>query len=312
MYSSIMVNMKDPKLVQIKTEDGLTLPGLLYKATRSKKVAIHLHGNGSTSVFYSGGQRGEQASTLNKAGISFLAFNNRGAHYIKGLSIIKKGRKTRKRFGMAYEKIKDCIKDIDATIKYLTRLGYKEFYLIGESTGANKICVYHYYKPRNKVSKYILLGGGDDVGIYYDILGKKRFFELLKNSKEKIKKRKGEEIIPELLPDNIFSYTGFYDIANPDGDYNVFPFLEMIKNLKLSKKSLFRHFRSINKPILVVYGEKDEYVWGNVPRVVDILKQYKPELEYKIVKGADHGFSKHQKSLSRIMVNWLNLDTSRK
>lgn len=298
--------MQNPKLVQIKTEDGLILPGLLYEAPRSKKVAIHLHGNGSSSVFYNDGERDEQAKALSKKGISFLLFNNRGAHLIKKLDVIKKNKKERKRFGMAYEKIKDCIKDIDGAINYLEKLGYKEFYLIGESTGANKICVYHYYKPKNKISKYILLSGGDDTGIYYDIFGKKKFFELLKESKEKIKKKKGEEIIKELLPDDIFSYTGFYDIANPDGDYNCFPFLEVIKSIRLSKKPLFRYFKFVNKPTLVIYGEKDEYTYGNVSRIIEILREQKPEFEYKIIKGADHGFSEHQRELSKIMSNWLN------
>ena len=300
--------MQNPKLVQIKTEDRLVLPGLLYETPRSKKVAIHLHGNGSSSVFYYDDRQDEQVKALNRKGISFLLFNNRGAHYIKKLNVIKRGRKERKRFGMAYEKIKDCIKDIDGAINYLRKLGYRKFYLIGESTGANKICVYNYYKPKNIVSKYVLLSGGDDTGIYYDMLGKKRFFKLLKESKEKIKKKKREEIITELLPDDIFSYMGFYDIANPDGDYNVFPFLEAMKNLKLSKKSLFRHFKSINKPTLVIYGEKDEYAWGDVPKIIDILKEQKSEFEYRVIKGADHNFSKNQKELSRIISNWLNLD----
>ena len=300
--------MQNPKLVQIKTKDGLILPGLLYGTPRSRKVAIHLHGNGSSSVFYYDDRQDEQVKALNKKGISFLLFNNRGAHYIKKLNVIKRGKKERKRFGMAYEKIKDCIKDIDGVISYLEKLGYRKFYLIGESTGANKICVYNYYKPKNIVSKYVLLSGGDDTGIYYDMLGKKRFFKLLKESKEKIKKKKREEIITELLPDDIFSYMGFYDIANPDGDYNVFPFLEAMKNLKLSKKSLFRHFKSINKPTLVIYGEKDEYAWGDVPKIIDILKEQKSEFEYRVIKGADHNFSKNQKELSRIISNWLNLD----
>ncbi len=298
--------MQNPKLIQIKTKDGPVLPGLLYRAAPGKKIAIHLHGNGSTSIFYYDCQRDEQVSAFNKKGISFLLFNNRGAHYIKKLDVIKRGKRERKRFGMSYEEIKDCIKDIDGAISHLEKLGYKEFYLIGESTGANKIAVYHYYKRRNKVSKYILLGAGDDTGIYYDMLGKKRFFKLLKESKEKIKKGKGEEIIKELLPDMIFSYIGFYDTANPDGDYNTFPFIESMKNLKLSKKPLFRHFKSINKPTLVVYGEEDEYAWGDVHRVVDILKKQKPEFDYKIIKGADHGFGQHQKELSRVISKWLD------
>ena len=113
-----------------------------------------------------------------------------------------------------------------------------------------------------------------------------------------------EEIIREMLPD-IFSYTAFFDIANPDGDYNTFPFYEVLRKAKLSKKPLFRHFKSIKKPSLVVYGDKDEYAWGDVPKVVEILKSHKPELDYRIIKGADHGFKGREAVLARIVANWL-------
>lgn len=293
------------KMVQIQTGDGLTLPGLLFEAINSKKVVIRLHGNGSSSVFYHNYLHEEQAKILNDRGISFLSFNNRGAHYIKKLTVEKNNKVEKKRFGMAYEKIKDCIKDIDAAIKFLESLGYKKFYLLGESTGANKICVYHYYKPKNKVSKYILIGGGDDMGIYYDLLGKNRFFKLLKESKARIRQGKGEDLIKDLLPNELFSYQAFYDIANPDGDYNVFPFLEAIKGIKLSRKPLFRYFKSVNKPTLIVYGENDEYSWNMVSKCVETLKKQKPELEYHIIKGADHSLTEHQKQLSELIVNWL-------
>lgn len=288
-------------MIQIKTSDNLVLPGLLYEKPRSKKAAIFLHGNGSHSVFYHNKQRPKMAEQLNKIGVSFLIFNNRGAHYIKTLR-----RKTvKKRYGMAYEKIKDCIKDIDGAVDFLAKRGYKEFYLIGESSGANKICVYDFYKRKNKVSKYVLLGGGDDVGIYYSALEKKKFWDLLKTASSKIKQGKGEDIVKELLPDYIFSHQGFFDIANPDGDYNIFPFYEKMKNLKLSTKPLFRHFKSLAKPTLVVYGQKDEYSWNSVPRFVEILKKQRPDLTYKIISNADHSFSKHQPQLSKIMANWL-------
>lgn len=298
--------MDNPVLVQIKTEDGLTLPGLFYEVPNSEKAAIFLHGNGSSSVFYSDDLKEEQTKILNQKGISCLLFNNRGAHLIKKLNVENKdGTIDRKLFGMAYEKIKDCIKDIDGAINFLESKSYQEFYLVGKSTGANKICVYHYFKPKNKASKYILLGGGDDTGIYYDQLGKKGFYKLLKEAKEKIKEGNGEELICQLLPEEIFSYISFYDIANPDGNYNVFPFLEVIKKIKLSKKKLFRYFKSIDKPTLVIYGEKDEYAWGDIPKVVNILKSQKPEFQYEIIKGADHGCSRHQKELTKVITNWL-------
>ena len=296
--------MQKPEFIEIKTKDGLVLPGLLYQAPRPRAAAIYLHGNGSSSVFYDAQKKHSLAPLLNKNGISVLFFNNRGAHIIKKLNVKYKGRVVRKPYGMAYEKIKECVLDIGGAIAFLKKRGYRKFYLIGESTGANKICVYNFYKRKNEISKYVLLCGGDDTGIYYHMLGKSKFWKLLSKSKRKIKAKHGEEIIPELLP-NIFSYIGFYDIANPNGDYNTFPFYEVIRKIKLSDKPLFRHFKSIKKPSLAVYGDQDEYAWGNVPRVVETLKRYQPKFTYKIIKGADHGFKGREKQLANIVTNWL-------
>jgi len=298
--------MVRPKFVDFKTNDGLVLPGLLYEAEKSKKVVIFLHGNGSSSIFYDEKEYRDLPEILNKKGISVLKFNNRGAHIIKKLYIKKKGSKAeRKSFGMAFEKIKDCILDIDGAIKYLQKLDYKEFYLAGVSTGANKICVYNYYKPKNIFKKYILICGGDDTGIYHSVLGNKKFYELLNEAKDKIKEGRGEEIIKSLVSIYIFSWQGFYDIANPDGDYNTFPFSEAFGSVKLSKKPLFRYFKSIKKPSLVIYGEKDEYAWGNIDKVMETLKEYQPLFEYKVIKDADHGFAGKQEELSSIIADWL-------
>ncbi|MFA5925630.1 MAG: DUF1749 domain-containing protein [Parcubacteria group bacterium] len=232
--------MEQPKFIEFKTKDGLKLPGLLYGVKKTEKIAIYLHGNGSSSVFYDKTENKILADALKKHNISIMFFNNRGANIVKKLDVKKGERKERKKYGMAFEKIKECIEDIDGAIYFLGKLGYKEFYLIGSSTGANKVCVYNFYKPKNQIIKYVLLSGGDDTGIYYQLLGKKRFVELLSKANKKIKAGKGEEIISELLAyDLIFSHKGFYDIANPDGDYNVFPFYEELKKIIYPPKSAF-------------------------------------------------------------------------
>ena len=297
--------MQKPEFVELVTQDGLTLPGLLYESARSKTAVIYLHGNGSSSIFYDETENKPLASALDKKNISILYFNNRGAHIIKKLYAKEGKKEVRKRFGMAYEKIKDCIPDIDGAIAFLKKRGYKTFYLVGASTGANKICVYNFYKPQNEIGKYVLLCGGDDTSSYYDGLGKAKFWKTLTTAQKKIKNKQGEEIIKEILPDYLFSYIGFHDIANPDGDYNVFPFYEVLRNVQLSKKPLFRYFKSIKKPTLVVYGDKDEWAWGDVPKIVNILKREQPSFQYNIIKDADHGFSGKEKELGNIIANWL-------
>lgn len=297
--------MNDPKFINFNTPDKLNLPGLLYESPGSKKIAILLHGNGSSSVFYGESKKRDLPGVLNGKGISYLAFNNRGAHIIKKLSV-DFSRKDRKLYGCAYEIIKECVLDIEGALEYVKSLGYTEFYLIGVSTGANKICVYNHYKPENEFSKYALICGGDDAGGYYNLLGDKVFNDILVKSKEKIEKSGGEEISVELINfGEVLSYKGFCDIANPDGDYNCFPFLEALGKAKISKKPLFRYFKEIGKPSLVVYGENDEYAWGEIPKLVGILRTYKPEFKYEIIKDADHGFDGKEKELAESIGDWL-------
>ncbi|OGF41746.1 hypothetical protein A2477_01005 [Candidatus Falkowbacteria bacterium RIFOXYC2_FULL_47_12] len=297
--------MLEPTFVQIKTPDHFTLPGLLYEPKKKRAVAIYLHGNGSSSVFYHDDQLTEWVPAFAKLGVALLFFNNRGAHLLKSLRYKKSGKNFKTYGGMAYEKIRDCVSDIDGVIAFLRQRGYHTFYLIGSSTGANKICVYNHYKPRNQISGYVLLSGGDDTGIYYHQLGRKRFYALLKRAQTNTRQGRGAELIKEIFPELLFSHQAFYDIANPDGDYNTFPFYETMRKIKLSRKPRFRYFKEIKKPTLVVYGGKDEYCWGDVPGVVEILQKLKLEFSYKIISGADHGFSGQQRKLTKIMADWL-------
>jgi pimeloyl-ACP methyl ester carboxylesterase len=295
--------MLNPKFVQFKTSDNLILPGLLFEVQTSKEVAIFLHGNGSSSVFYFDDY--SLAKELNKKGISLLMFNNRGAHIIKKFNVESNGVVERKRFGMAYENIKESIFDIEGAVAFLEKQGYKNFHLIGTSTGANKICVFNYYRPKNNVSKYVLVSGGDDTGIYYSMLGKSKFQKILELSKKKIQEGKGEEIICDLLPDDVLSYKAFWDMCNPDGDYNIFPYTEVIERIKLSTKKLFRHFKSIRKSTMIIYGENDEYVPWGTEKIYKILKDYQPNFTYKIIQATDHQYSGKIPVLAKLIAHWL-------
>jgi len=297
--------MNQPQLIEFPTQDGLTLPGILYEQTKTKRAAIYLHGNGTASVFYNQKEKQTLADVFLKNDISFLYFNNRGANLIKSFKIKQNSDEIRKMYGTAYELIKECVFDIDAAITFLKERGYTEFYLIGSSTGANKICVYNHYKPTNEISKYILADAGDDTGICYDITGKTKFWKLLEKAKENVTKGDGEQLMKELLPDEVFSYKAFYDVANPDGDYNCFPYYEVINKVKLSTKELFGYYKELVKPSLIVFGEHDEYAWGDVPRIVSFLQKEKPEFAYKIIPEANHGMSGKQQELGEIIVRWL-------
>lgn len=295
-------------LIHFQTSDNLRLPGLLYEPEKNtKKVAIYLHGNGTSSIFYSK-LTPVLGKKLTDAGIAYFPFNNRGAHLIKSFKVPYGDTEKRVMYGTAYELIKDCILDIEAAIAVLQEKGYVEFYLIGESTGANKIVVYHYYKRNNPVSKYILLSGGDDTGITYSELGKKTFFKALQKTKELIQQGKGMDLVPKYMSTYPYSYQALYDVINPDGDYNIFPYNDYFNKLKLANKELFREYKTLDKPTLVIYGEHDEFCYGNVPRCIDTLKKHTshPQLmTYRMISDADHGFSGKEDEFASQISQWL-------
>ncbi len=297
------------EFVQITTDDGLVLPGLLYQSFKkpNKRIAIHLHGNGTSCVFYK--TNTALFDGLCEAGIDSFVFNNRGAHMIHSHKVRDAlGELVRVPTGMTHELIKDCVYDIDAALDYARSSGYEQFVLIGSSTGANKICVYNRYRPENMFDAYVLSAGGDDTGIYYQILGKERFFAALQKAKQMIDEGEPYAIMKELIEDGmVFGAQGYYDIANPDGDYNCFPFMQAQAKTKLSKSlPLFDYYSKIKKPSLVVYGELDEYCGSlGATHAVETLKSYQPTLDYHIIPGADHAFTDCESALAQRIVSWL-------
>ncbi|HUR82085.1 MAG TPA: alpha/beta hydrolase [Thermoanaerobaculia bacterium] len=281
-------------LLRFEATDGITLSGLLFEPRRaSTRAALFLHGTGGSSVFTSP-RTNLLASLFTKAGVAYFPFDNRGAQVMRRMG--------REFGGYAFERIRDCVFDIDGALRELRARGYRDFTLIGHSTGANKIAVYDSLQPRKRVQRYVLLGGGDDTGLLYEQLGPRRYFAALKKARER---RNSLDIVPRALSSLPMSWRSFYDMANPNGDYNVFPFLEVLRDVRLSRKPRFRHIRGIRKPALMLYGEHDEYC-SDVPRCVAILAENAgPKTELGIIGEADHGFGGHEEELARIILDWM-------
>jgi pimeloyl-ACP methyl ester carboxylesterase len=283
------------RLVRFEATDGIALAGLLYEPQRaSKRAIIWLHGGGGASVFDSR-RTNLLAEVFAKMGMAFFPFNNRGSGIVR--------RAGNDLGGAAFERIRDCVPDIDGAIRELWRRGYHDITLAGHSTGANKIAVYDHYKPRNRVKRYVLIAGGDDTGLLYKQLGARRFRAMLAKAKTR---QRSDELAPPVPTHRLISWRSLYDVANPNGDYNVFPFYELMTGTKLSRR-LFRFIRAIRKPALYIYGDRDEFAFGDVPLCVSILaKQLDDRAEVAVIEDADHGFSGREAELGNLIAGWVN------
>jgi pimeloyl-ACP methyl ester carboxylesterase len=285
------------RLVRFEAADDVALAGLLYEPARTtKRAIIWLHGGGGASVFESR-RTNLLAQVFVDRGIAFFPFNNRGSGIVR--------RAGPDLGGAAFERIRDCVADLDGAIRELWRRGYRDITLAGHSTGANKIAVYDHYKPRNRAKRYVLLAGGDDTGLLYEDLGPRRFRALLAKARAMIKARRGAELAPRTVGPTMMSWRAFYDVANPNGDYNVFPFMEAMRGVKLSRRT-FRFIRAIRKPSLYIYGDGDEYCFGDVPRCMSILSEHVSDrAELVVIRDADHGFSGREEELGALIAEWV-------
>ena len=174
----------------------------------------------------------------------------------------------------------------------LHRRGYRELFLAGHSTGANKVAVYDHLKPRNRIRRYVLLGGADDAGLMFDELGPRRFRAHLARARAMIRERRGDE----LMRSRLMSWRAFYDVANPDGDYNVFPFNDAVRG-----RRPFRAIRGIRKPSLYIYGDRDEFE----PDITALARHVGPNAEIVVLRDADHGFTGREGEVGEVMGEWL-------
>lgn len=302
------------ELVGLTSSDKLALPGLLFSPDQpSLKVAVWLHGMGDSGIFYNPGFINSLGQALTDNGIALLAFNNRGAHNRKRLKILDETLPEEDRLyqgGSHYEKIADCIHDIDGAVVWLKQRCFEEFYLLGHSTGANKICAYHVQAKQNPFSKYVLAGPGDDSGLYFSDLGPKRFWQALGYAAKKLNDDP-LHIMPKYTGMYPFSAQSAWDIMNPDGDYNTFPYYEAL-NERLGSKPLFDEYRRIDKPSLVIIGELDEYAYtaGDAHGALKLFLKHTSNSQLKhtdfiSLAGADHAFHDHETEFAKTVSDWL-------
>jgi pimeloyl-ACP methyl ester carboxylesterase len=99
-----------------------------------------------------------------------------------------------------------------------------------------------------------------------------------------------------LPPGLTLSWRSIFDMANPRGDYNVFPFAGIGR---------FRFVRAIRKPALYVYGQRDEYVTDIDAAMARLAENVAASGEIVVLDEADHGFGGREAELAALMTAWI-------
>src|SRR6266849_10978778 len=102
------------ELVRFEAADHVRLAGVLYTPRRrTRRAIVWLHGTGGASVFEAK-RTNVLGAELAARGFAYFAFNNRGAHIVT------------RACGMAHERIRESVFDIDGALRELRHRGFDD------------------------------------------------------------------------------------------------------------------------------------------------------------------------------------------
>lgn len=276
------------KLTAVKTADGELLSGLIVEPKGRKKAAL-IWVHGMASAFDTGQVMMRLVSSqLTKQGVGYFKFNNRGHH------LADYG--ARGYVGTGFEKFRGSLKDIDAVVRYVRSRGYKRIFFAGHSTGANKIVYYAHRNPRVTKGLILLAPVSDIVGFMKD-KGKDEWKEALRIAKKLVRKDPKSFMPSEY---GIWSATRFLSAHQPGFVEDTFPWY--------NPKARWTALRSIRRPLLVLFGDKDDYLDRPVKEVIESFRTHAVRtrsFSSQAFIGAPHGFQDFQYAVSRTIVKWI-------
>jgi len=270
---------------KIVTKDNFVLDGLFFEAVERDIAIVFIHGFPSNFC-----RNINLVKSIGDFGYSVLSLNTRG-HDV--LSIIPRVDKGYEIIGSAKENFEDCIFDIGGAVEFLKGKGYKKIFLMGISSGADKV---GFYLSRNKES--VILGGifispGSNISIARNELGED-FLKLMNESLKCIDEGKGDELLFNLIP---VSCKRFVSLYSEDSSENVFPFH--------NNNSDFPILAKIKKPMFIALGERDSF-YNNPKLLLEVLKSKLggKSNEFKLFK-AGHSFDGVEEELVCQIKAWV-------
>ncbi len=282
------------ELIRFEATDKLELDGMLCAPVDTKTCVVQVHG--MTDSYDGLGIVDAMMRAAFKNDMSYFTFDNRGYGTITVFRKLKEHMIYRT-IGTSFENFKECLFDIDAALKMLRDRGYRNFILVGHSTGCQKITYYQSRRNKKSIKALILLGAADDLNYQIKMLGKRKYNESLEISRRLVRSGRGKELMPPEHEPNYFSAKRYYELYRPGSiEGNIYNYSGPLKTLS-----------KIKIPVLSMFGEREEYAVISPRRMLKILskKFTHPYCKEALIEGADHCFCHHEEEVEEAAAMWL-------
>ena len=271
-------------------KDGVELTGQLYEGNKDMLV-VHLHG--WCGNFYENEFVQVVGRTLSENGVSFFALNSRAHDYKCDLRVKTKDGFTSKTGGGAVDDFYSSAIDLESTIKYFKKLGYKRIVLQGHSTAAQKVL---YYAIEKKHKDIILLSAGD---IHSEITkGNANSAKVFAEARKLVKAGKGDQYLKEPLWGLVFTAEALINGYGDNETCDYFP----IRTGEHKKE-----VENYKGNVLNILGDQDSLMklYCDTKEGAKYFKNSFSSANYKMVVLHDtHGFNKNPKRLASEITKW--------
>lgn len=280
---------------EIVTPKKFVLRGLWLGPKKPKRIVVWVHGLGSSlwSKF-------AIAEQLVDSRTAVLVFNNRGADRVVevGQRVGRKGKRITA--GATHEKFTDCVDDIQGAINYARKEGVKNIYLAGHSTGCQKSIYWAHKKKSRGVNRIILLAPVSDYAGALANHGKAKIARAAASARALVKRGKPHEMLGKSVwseePNDAQRFLSLY---TPDSIEEIFTYAQPKKNPRILK--------SIRKPLLLLWAERDEYADRPAEEAIAWFERYTPKPhKIIIVPGAKHSFKGAERRVANEIKKFIN------
>ena len=271
------------ELVFFSTTDRIKTYGFLMESGEDVLIFVHgMGGNFAKAGFLQG------ASQLLNRGISFFSFNNRGADIVKSFKNLRGDKYYT--LGTAFEKFEDSARDIKGAINYLETRGFRNFHLIGHSTGCQKILYYTWKRKDKRVKSLSFLSPSDDYPIWKDYLGADMDKSVnIAQNMEDLGRGKQIHYFVYRRTNSIWTASRFLSFADR----------ERVEASLFNYDSPLATLSKVKIPMLFIFGSSDETLYRNAQFYEEKIKKARFGLRTEIVKilHGDHSFHGKEKEV---------------
>jgi alpha-beta hydrolase superfamily lysophospholipase len=292
-----MIANKPCRHVQIITPKRYVLDGLWFGPERPKTAVVFVHGLGANAFAHH-----NYLLPLANRDTAVLFFSNRGHDGIAGIKKIKSSAKKGyvwEQAGVAHEVFSDCLDDLQGAVDLVRKRGARHIFLVGHSTGCQKIVYYLSRRGRQKlVSGVVLLCPiSDYASATHQDERKRRRAE--RAARRLVRSKKPHELLPAHLWRGPIDAQRFLSLYTLNSKEEIFTYAQWGKTPHALRK--------LRSSLIVILAGDDEYRDRPAEQIAAWFRanlRSRPT-DIQIISGASHSFTGKEESVTRSIRRWI-------